>query len=159
MQLHNFSILPPSITSRGILSVFSCSRTLWGNNMISFSISLLFREWVLWREGTHQALSTSQEEEWLIYQQKVCYILALTFKQKSIPVLYICLTFASIQKSTHFYLIRNTRYFISKGCYLLYLKYIFPFLNIEVKETLNIKDKGYKSEQFQIRGKLLQRWM
>lgn len=26
-------------------------------------------------------------------------------------------------------------------------------LDIEVKKTLNIKDKGYKSEQFQIRGK------
>jgi len=77
-----------------------------------------------------------------MYQQGACYMLILTLRQKPIPVLHVCLTLASIQKSTHFYVIRNTSYFVTNRCCLFCLKYFFPFLSTDVKETLNIKDKG-----------------
>lgn len=63
----------------------------------------------------------------------------MTFRQKPIPVLYTSLTLAN----THFYLNRNTSFFVSERCYPFFsLKSIFPLSGVEVKETLNIKDKG-----------------
>lgn len=109
-----FSILPPSITSKRLLSASNCPRPLWDSNMNSF-ILLLFWVWMLWREGTHQVLSRTQDGEWLIHQQEAYYLLTLTFSQKPIPVLCICLTFPSIQKSSHFLSDQKHNIFCFKG--------------------------------------------
>lgn len=152
-----FSILPPSITSEGLLCAFNCPRPLWDNNMICFSVSLLFWVWMLWREGTHQALSRTQGGEWLIHQQEPYHMLTLTFRQKPIPVL--CIRYPSQAFKTAVIFIRSEtqhtlfqRDATSSACNISFHSWVW-----KSRKQLNIKDKGYKSEHFQIRGKLLQR--
>lgn len=115
VQLHNFfQFCHLQSLQRELLSASNCPRPLWDSNMNSF-ILLLFWVWMLWREGTHQVLSRTQEGEWLIHQQEAYYLLTLTFSQKPIPVLCICLTFPSIQKSSHFLSDQKHNIFCFKG--------------------------------------------
>lgn len=81
-----------------------------------------------------------------MYQQGAYYMLILTFKQKPIPVLHIFLTLASIQKSTHFYLIRNPSCFVSKRFCPFFLE-----IYLSISEYRSQGNTKYQGQRIKIR--------